>query len=119
MYIMLATCPDLSYPVGILARHASNPSSQHKDALFHLLSYLTYTIDDTLIYRKDREGDDDPGMMDCYSDADWAGEEHSGRSTSSMINIKNGAAISWGSKQQGVVSTSTMEAEYIALFSTT
>ena len=119
MYIMLATRPELSYPVGILARHASNPLSQHEDALFHLLGYLAYTIDDTLIFRKDRENKDNPGIMDCYSDADWAGEEHSGRSTSGMINIKNGAAISWGSKRQGVVSTSTMEAEYIALFSTT
>ena len=104
MYIMLATCPDLSYPVGILACHASNPSSQHEDTLFHLLGYLAYTIDDSLIYKKDRENEDDPGIMDCYSDADWAGEEHSGCSTSGMINIKNGAAISWDSKRQGVVS---------------
>ena len=116
---MLATYLDLSYPIGILACYVSNPLSEYEDALFHLLGYLAYTIDDTLIYRKDGENHQDPGIMDCYSDADWAGEEHSGGSTSGMAILKNGAAISWSSKQQGIVSTSTMEAEYIALFSTT
>ena len=118
MYIMLATRPDLSYPVGMLARHAANPSPQHEDALFHLLGYLQHTVDDVLVYRKPNNDDSMAGLMECYTDADWAGEEHSGRSTSGMVVCKNNSTIAWNSKRQGVVSTSTMEAEYIAMFST-
>ena len=29
MYLMMATRPDIAYAVGMLARHASNPSDQH------------------------------------------------------------------------------------------
>ena len=56
--------------------------------------------------------------MGCYTDADWAGETHSGRSTSGMAIYKNGSLISWHSKRQGCVSTSTMESEYVAMYVT-
>ena len=116
MYIMLATRPDLAYPVGMLARYTSNPSPQHTKALIHLLGYLNYTSERALVYRKPDEDNKAPGMMHCYTDADWAGEAHSGRSTSGMVIYKNRAPVSWSSKRQGIVSTSTMEAEYISLF---
>jgi hypothetical protein len=118
MYIMLATRPDLAYPVGILARHASNPSPDHITALFHLLGYLRHTAYFALVFRKPRSDELNPGLLEAYTDADWAGEEHSGRSTSGMVILKNGAPIAWSSKRQGCVSTSTMEAEYIAMFTT-
>jgi hypothetical protein len=118
MYIMLATRPDLAYPVGILARHASNPSPNHITALFHLLGYLRHTAYFALVFRKPRNDELNPGLLEAYTDADWAGEEHSGRSTSGMVILKNGTPIAWSSKRQGCVSTSTMEAEYIAMFTT-
>ena len=118
MYIMLATRPDLAYPVGMLARHASNPSPEHEKALLHLAGYLGYTINKVLIYRKAPHQDPKPGLIEAYSDADWAGEEHSARSTSGMIVYKNNSAVCWGSWRQGIVSSSTMESEYIAMFRT-
>ena len=117
MYIMLATRPDLAYPVGMLARHASNPSPAHEDALIHLAGYLSHTKQICLVYRKSPV-DRIPGLMEAYTDADWAGEEHSARSTSGMVILKNDSAICWGSKRQGIVSRSTMESEYIALYTT-
>ena len=36
MYLMMATQPDIAYTVGMLARHASNPSDQHISAIIHL-----------------------------------------------------------------------------------
>ena len=118
MYVMLATRPDISYPVGILARHASNPSSDHVDALLHLAGYLKNTIDLAIAYRKPKDDDRTPGILEAYTDADWAGEEHSGRSTTGFVITKNGSPVCWSSKRQGVVSTSTMELEYIAMFTT-
>ena len=55
-------------------------------------------------------------FLRAYTDADWAGEEHSGRSTSGYIFFLSGSAVSWSSKRQGCVSRSTMESEYIGLF---
>jgi hypothetical protein len=118
MYIMLATRPDLAYPVGMLARHASNPTPKHVDALFHLVGYLKHTISQVLIYRKPRQGEPNQGLIEAYTDADWARETHSGRSTSGMLITREGSPIAWSSKRQGIVSTSTMESEYVAMFHT-
>ena len=98
MYIMLATRPDLAYPVGMLARHASHPSPDHEKALLHLASYLRHTANRALIYRKPVESEERPGLIKAYTDADWAGEEHSARSTLGMIIYKNDSAVAWGSK---------------------
>ena len=116
MYLMLATRPDLAYPVGMLAQHASNPSSDHEKALHHLVGYVQHTRDYTLTFYKPTQDARDPGVIQVLSNADWAGETHSGHSTTGMVILKNRSAISWSSKRQGVVSTSTMESEYIALF---
>ena len=114
---MLATRPDLAYPVGMLAHHASNSSPAHEDTLIHLAGYLSHTKQICLVYKKSSV-DQTPGLMEAYTNADWAGEQHSARSTSGMIILKNDLAICWGSKRQGIVSRSTMESEYIALYTT-
>ena len=118
MYIMLATRPDLAYPVGMLARYTSHPSPDHEKALLHLASYLKHTAERALVYRKPTKSEEKPGLIEAWTDANWAGEEHSARSTLGMIIYKNDSAIAWGSKRQGIVSRSTMESEYIALFIT-
>ena len=49
-----------------------------------------------------------------YTDADWAGDKGTRRSTSGYtFNIGSGA-ISWSSKRQSTVALSTCEAEYVA-----
>ena len=118
MYLMLATRLDIAYPVGMLALHTSNPSLEHEKALLHLVRYIKHTKEYVLTYYKPTPENKFPGVLDTYSDADWAGETHSGCSTSGMVITKCGSAISWSSKRQGVVSTSTMESEYITLFNT-
>ena len=120
MYLMMATRPDIAYAVGMLARHASNPSDQHIAAIIHLAGYLMKTKQWCLTYRwqeKMRDGEiNGHRILRAYTDADWAGEEHSGRSTSGYIFLLSGSAISWSSKRQGCVSCSTMESKYIGLF---
>ena len=54
-----------------------------------------------------------------YSDADWAGDPSSRRSTTGFIFYLGNSPISWQSKIQTTVALSTTEAEYIALSSTT
>ena len=50
-----------------------------------------------------------------YSDASYAEDKVDRRSTSGFVFMKNGAAISWKSKKQKIVTLSSMEAEYVAL----
>ncbi|KAG6590645.1 RxLR effector candidate protein [Phytophthora cinnamomi] len=50
-----------------------------------------------------------------YSDADWAGDIESRRSTSGYAFMMNGGCISWRSKKQRTVALSSTEAEYMAL----
>lgn len=50
-----------------------------------------------------------------YSDADWAGDPKTRRSTTGYVFIYAGGAVSWGSRLQHCVTLSSMESEYVAL----
>ena len=51
-----------------------------------------------------------------YSDSDYVGCQDSRRSTSSCIYMLAGGAISWRSSKQILITSSTMEEEFIACF---
>lgn len=53
------------------------------------------------------------GPLTGYTDADWAGDHETRRSTSGYIFIIGRAAISWSSKRQPTVALSICGAEYI------
>ena len=50
-----------------------------------------------------------------YSDADYANDQDDRKSTSGYAIMLCGGAISWASRRQPVITTSTTEAEYIAM----
>jgi len=54
-----------------------------------------------------------------YSDADWAGDIDSRRSTTGYLFTIGGVPVSWKSKRQATVALSTAEAEYMALSAAT
>jgi hypothetical protein len=54
------------------------------------------------------------GIIECYGDADHGGDHTSGRSTSGVICLYAGGAISWLSQKQASVAISTIEAEIVA-----
>ena len=109
MYAMVCTRPDIAQAVGVVSRFMSNPGKQHWDAVKWILRYLKGTSDFTLCF-----GDKDTTIRG-YTDSDMAGNLDNRRSTTGYVFTFAGAAISWASKLQQVVSLSTTEAEYIAL----
>jgi len=58
-------------------------------------------------------GHDRSNNLLAYSDADWANCVNTRRSTSGIVLMLNGGPITWFSRKQGVVATSTTNAEYI------
>jgi len=54
--------------------------------------------------------------MHAFSDADWAGDQIMRRSTTGYIVFAAGGPISWQSKLQTTVVTSSMESEYMAMY---
>lgn len=50
-----------------------------------------------------------------WTDADWAGEQDTRKSTAGILLLCNGTAISWSSKTLKTVALSSQDAEYMAL----
>ncbi len=91
LYISVATRPDISYAVGVLSRFSSNPGMAHWNAVKHLMRYLQGTKDFKLTYAPDGSSD----RFTTYSDADFAGEPDSKRSTSGYVIKMGTGAVSW------------------------
>jgi hypothetical protein len=53
-------------------------------------------------------------FMQVYGDADFAGDMNTRKSTSGMVVLWGPYLLSWGSRMQSIVTTSTTEAELVA-----
>ena len=109
MYLMVLTRPDLAALVGVLSQFAADPCPAHWQALKRVLRYLQSTP--ALSIRFNGAGD---GKLVGYSDANWAGDIETRRSTSRYVFLLNNGCISWRSKKQRIALSST-EAKYMAL----
>ena len=110
MWGQLATCPDLSFSVSLLARFQANPRIDHWNALIHVIGYIKNTLYYGLTYSHD--SDLSPST---FVDADYGGCRDTRWSTSGYIFTMAGGAVTWSSKQQTTVALSTVEVEYIAM----
>lgn len=112
MYLAVHTRPDMAYTVNLLSRFTTRPTYAACQAALHTLLYLENTVDQGIIFPNFT--DEDP--LCVYSDADWAGDLDTCRSTTGYIVYLWGAPIAWQSRLQPTVATSTMEAEYMAAY---
>jgi hypothetical protein len=110
MWPMTMTRPDIAFPLGRLSSYVADPSKQHMRALKKLSRYLRSFPD--LGLKFSREGE---GLLQGYSDADFASDPSDRVSILGYIFFLCGAPVSWMSKKQKSVATSTMEAEYMAM----
>ena len=110
MYLMLATRPDLAYPVSKLSQYSSHPRQSHYEAAIRTLRYAKATRDVVLTY-----GTANSLELQGFSDADYAKDLETRRSISGYIFLLNGGAISWKCQRQRSTALSTAEAEYMAL----
>ena len=112
MYAMLATRPDLAQWIQQISQYSSKPTKMHKKAAKHAFRYLNGTIDQGITF------DGKLGLrLECWSDANWGGEEER-ESVSGFVFTIAGGAVSYSSKKQSSVALSSTESEYMALLHT-
>ena len=56
-----------------------------------------------------------PSVLEGYTDASWVSNTEDNSSTSGWVFLLGGGAISWASKKQTCITSSTMESEFVAL----
>ena len=79
----------------------------HWVALEHTLCYLKEAPGCGILYKKHGHT-----RIEWLSDVDWVGSKEDRRSISGYCVFVGGNLISWKSKQQNVVSRSSVESEY-------
>jgi len=68
MWGQLATRPDLSFAVSLLARFQADPSIEHWKALMHVVGYIKNTLDYGLTYCHDADL-----TLTAFVDSDYGG----------------------------------------------
>ena len=112
LYIANASRPDLAYAVGQLGSIQARPTATHYAALRHVLRYLSGTRHLSLQYQPSTSSQLE---ITGYADADFATDQTSRRSISGFTVFLGPHLVSWRSKRQSCVATSTAHAEIIAL----
>jgi hypothetical protein len=113
-YLAQGTRPDIAFAVGVLGRFRSQPSSAHWIGVKRILRYLGGTRDVGLTWTGG--GDRGQAGLHGYADSDFMGDNKDLRSTGAYAFLFGGAAVTWRSRKQAILATSTTEAEYMALF---
>ncbi|CAM9876141.1 unnamed protein product [Heterosigma akashiwo] len=102
------TRPELAFTVHKLQRYQNNPEPKHFEAAQRAFRYLKGTQSERL-----RLGGD--LVLRAYTDADFCQDRIDGKSVTGYVIMLGDSPIVWASKLQTAVTTSTVEAEYLAL----
>jgi hypothetical protein len=108
MYLAAATRPDIAFAMNKAARVMDRPAEKDWNDVKRIFRYLRSTSNYGLKYTG---GSDE---LKVFSDADFAGDKATRRSTTGVIAILANGAVSWTSQLQKMTALSTTEAEIIA-----
>lgn len=108
MYLIFCTRPHIAQAVGALSRCVAAPTEEHWDAALGIVHYLAGTAVMGVVYGQSDQ------TLEAFCDADYAGDVDTRRSTTAYVFLMYGGAVSWSSRLQPTVATSTIEAEYLS-----
>ena len=91
------------------SRKLENPGKIDVNNVKRTLRYLRKTKEKGIVYEETENLE-----LIAYSDADFAGDTETRRSTSGYVIFFSGGPLSWCSRRQPIVSLSSTEAEYIS-----
>ncbi|KAI5348760.1 hypothetical protein L3X38_001647 [Prunus dulcis] len=106
------TRPDIAFAVNSVCQYMTAPTDSHFFQVKRILRYLQGTLQYGIKFSPG------PMQLSAFSDADWAGDASTRRSTTGFVVFLGNNPISWQSREQGSVSRSSTEAEYRALANT-
>jgi hypothetical protein len=121
LFASLNTRPDITHDVQLMSKYLQNPGQKMFDLGYQILRYLNATKNYGIKYYFSNETEtsqlDQPFKisMEGYSDSDFAMDKDDRKSVSGYIIFLNKFPITWSSKKQPCVSTSTQQAELIAM----
>ena len=130
LHISLLTRPDISYAVGVCARHGAAYGKPHIRAVRRIIAYLYHSRNHGLVYSRSSTGDPSAHIYEAgrppitneafarsitdplhtFCDADFAGDMTK-RSTTGNITYLFGGPIMWISQLQKLHALSTAESE--------
>ena len=106
-YASIATRPDISSAVGALSQKIARPGPEHWSGVKRVFHYIKGTVNYSLKYVASDQKDI---MLNGFSDADWAGDTSTRKSTSGYLFRLGKSTISWKLKRQSIVALSSTEA---------
>jgi len=89
LYLMVGTRPDLTFAIGNLSRFVSYYGKEDWAAIKRVLRNVKGSMDKGLVFDKNSSC-----VLQGFSDADWAGDHETRRSTTGSTFIFGGAAVS-------------------------
>ena len=111
MWPAMQTRADIAYATTQLAKYMNNPTQDHLNAAKRVLRYLKRTQNyGILMTGTDKE----TPHIEGFTDASYADDKDTAKSTGGYLFTCAGGLISWKSGRQPTVSQSTTEAEYIS-----
>lgn len=113
LYAAISTRIDIAFATNKVGRSVADPKDSDWRAVKRIFRYLAGQPSLGLYY----SNESNRGMV-AFCDADFAGCETTSRSTTGLIILYGGAPIFWRSARQSLVTTSSSEAEFVSLCST-
>ena len=111
IYLEQITRPDISFIVNILGQQMHSPTEFHWRMGLKVLKYLKGTINFSINYHQS-----DHLELTVFGDADWAsGLDRKSQNGYCAFLSDTSSPISWSSRKQELVASSTTNAEYVAL----
>ena len=101
----------LTQTVNDLSRYQNSCNQKYWKYALRILKYLYLTKDLNMNYKRNVNCE----TIDCYVDADWAGDNVDRKSTSGYVINVFGNVIDWKSRKQTTVAKASTYAEYVAL----
>jgi hypothetical protein len=105
-----ASRPDIMHVVGMVGRYQSSPKQSHLQAFKRIFRYLKEIMNYGLWYPRNQNF-----QLTAYSGADWANCVDERKNTNGGAFFLGNSLVAWLSKNQGSISLSTTEVEYIVV----
>lgn len=115
LFLATATRPDIAFAVNQVSRYLEKHDDSHWQAIKRIIRHLQGTANFGICFSANSSA----FQLLGYSDADYASDKGTRRSTSGYVFLLASEPITWSSERQKMVTLSTTEAEYVAATSAT